>query len=102
VTPEPPVQTPLLETARQALAACSPGLDVSAVQPDTPLAALFFDSLMAVNFIAHLEALLHVSELPFELWLRQHSERTDTLTIGALVDWLQTLPEVGARHTQPR
>ncbi len=78
----------LLETMRRALAACSDGLDVSAVQPETPLAVLFFDSLMAANFIATLEALLRVSDLPFEQWLAEHSERTDSLTVGSLIGWL--------------
>jgi hypothetical protein len=86
----------LLEATRQALAACSDGLDASAVQPETPLAALVFDSLMALNFIATLEADLGVSDLPFELWLAEHSERTDALTIGSLVDWLRSLPEIAA------
>jgi len=85
----------LLAATREALAACSPDLDVAAVQLDTPLAALFFDSLMAVTFIAKLEALLAVPELPFELWLRQHSERTDALTIGSLLEWLRISLELG-------
>ncbi len=84
----------LLEATRQALAESSDGLDASAVQPETPLAALFFDSLMAVNFIARLEAVLGVSNLPFEQWLGQHSERTDALTICSLIEWLQSLPEL--------
>jgi acyl carrier protein len=86
----------LLDHVRQALAACAPGLDVSAVRSDTPLGALFFDSLMAVSFIARLEAMLSVSELPFESWLREHSERTDFLTVGGLVDWLSSLDPVRA------
>jgi hypothetical protein len=86
----------LLEATRQALAESSEGLDVSAVEPETPLAALFFDSLMAVNFIARLEAVLGVSDLPFEHWLGQHSERTDALTIGSLLEWLQSLPQLGS------
>jgi hypothetical protein len=86
----------LLESARKALAACAEGIDASAVQPETPLAALVFDSLMAVNFIASLEALLGVSDLPFERWLAEHSERTDALTIGSLLDWLRSLPEIAA------
>lgn len=65
------------------------------MQPETPLAALFFDSLMAVNFIATLETTLGVGDLPFERWLEEHSERTDALTIGSLVDWLRSLPEMG-------
>lgn len=84
----------ILEATRRALAACSEGLDASAVEPETPLAALVFDSLMALNFIATLEAGLGVSELPFEQWLAEHSERTDALTIGSLVEWLRTLPEM--------
>jgi hypothetical protein len=51
---------------------------------------------MAVNFIASLEALLGVSDLPFERWLAEHSERTDALTIGSLLDWLRSLPELAA------
>jgi acyl carrier protein len=86
----------LLEATRQALAACSDGLDASAVQPETPLAAVVFDSLMALNFIAALEADLGVSDLPFEQWFAEHSERTDGLTIGSLVDWLRSLPEIGS------
>jgi hypothetical protein len=79
---------------RQALASAWEGLDVSAVQPETPLAALLFDSLMAMNFIATLEASLGVGDLPFERWLAEHSERTDALTIGSLLEWLGSLPEV--------
>jgi hypothetical protein len=86
----------LLEATRQALAACSEGLDAAAVQPETPLAAVVLDSLMALNFIATLEADLGVCELPFEQWLAEHSESTDALTIGSLVDWLRSLPELGA------
>jgi hypothetical protein len=86
----------LLETARRALAACSEGLDASAVQPETPLAALLFDSLMAQNFIAALEASLDARDLPFERWLVEHSERADALTIGSLIDWLRSLPEMAA------
>lgn len=84
----------LLDATRRALAACSEALDVSAVQPETPLAAVIFDSLMAVRFIATLEGDLGVSDLPFERWLAQHAERTDALTIGALVEWLRSLPEI--------
>jgi acyl carrier protein len=86
----------LLDATRHALAACSDGLDVSAVQPETPLAALVFDSLMALNFIASLESVLGVADLPFERWLAEHSESTDAVTIGSLVAWLRSLPEVGA------
>jgi hypothetical protein len=86
----------LLEAARQALATCSEGLDVSAVQPETPLAALLFDSLMAVKFIAALEANLGLTDVPFEQWLAEHSERSDALTVGSLIEWLGTLPEAGA------
>jgi len=78
----------LLEAIRQALAKVSDGLDAAAVQPETPLAALVFDSLMAVKFIATLEGELGLEELPFERWLAQHSERTDVLTVGSLIDWL--------------
>jgi acyl carrier protein len=85
----------LLEATRQALATISDGLDASAVQPETPLAALVFDSLMAVKFIANLEAVLGVADVPFERWLAEHSERTDALTIGSLVDWLRSLPQLG-------
>ncbi len=86
----------LLGLARQALGACSDGLDTSAVQPETPLAAVIFDSLMAVKFIATLEAALGGTDLPFERWLDEHSERTDALTIGSLLEWLRSLPEVAA------
>lgn len=90
----------LLEATRQALAAVSEGLDASAVQHETPLAALVFDSLMAVKFIATLEAVLGVNDLPFERWLAEHSERTDALTIGSLVDWLRSVPEIDARAAE--
>ncbi len=85
----------LLDVIRRALAACSEGLDASAVQLDTPLAALVFDSLMALNFIATVETRLGVADLPFELWLGEHSERADALTIGSLVEWLRRLPQIG-------
>jgi acyl carrier protein len=87
----------LLEATRQALAKVSEGLDASAVQPETPLAALLFDSLTALNFIATLEAVLGVVDLPFERWLAEHSERVDALTVGSLIEWLRSLPEIGAR-----
>jgi hypothetical protein len=64
------------------------------VQPDTPLAAVIFDSLMAVKFIATLEANLGLSDLPFEQWFAEHSERAEALTIGALVEWLRSLPRI--------
>ncbi len=86
----------LLEATREALRTCSDGLDTSAVQPDTPLAAVVFDSLMALNFIASLEVRLGVTDLPFEQWLAEHSERTDALTIGSLIVWLRSLPGAGA------
>ncbi len=81
----------ILDVTRQALAAVSDGLDTSAVQADTPLAALLFDSLMALNFIATLESALDVVDLPFEQWLAEHSERADALTVGSLVEWLGSL-----------
>jgi hypothetical protein len=84
----------LLETTRQAIAASTEGIDVSAVRSDTPLAAVLFDSLMALRFIATLEAELGLSDLPFEQWLAEHSERADALTIGSLVEWLVQLPQV--------
>jgi hypothetical protein len=84
----------LLEATRRALATVSEGLDPSAVLPETPLAALLFDSLMAVNFIATLESSLGVADLPFERWLAEHSERAGALTIGSLVEWLGSIPEV--------
>jgi acyl carrier protein len=84
----------LLDATRVALATCSDDLDASAVQPDTPLAALVFDSLMALKFIATLEADLGVRDLPFERWLAEHSERADVLTIGSLIEWLRSLPEL--------
>jgi len=86
----------LLHTIRRALASCSPGLDVSAVGPDTPLAAVLLDSLTVVKFIATLEANLGVSDLPFEQWLVEHSERTDALTVGTLIEWLRSSPEMRA------
>ncbi len=89
----------LLEATRQALATVSDGLDASAVEMDTPLAALVFDSLMAVKFIATLEDQLGVDELPFERWLSEHSERTDAITVGSLVDWLGSLPQLGRTAT---
>jgi hypothetical protein len=84
----------LLKATRRALASCSDGLDVSAVEPSTPLAAVLLDSLTAVKFIATMEANLGVVELPFERWLAEHSERTDALTIGSLIEWLRSSPEV--------
>jgi acyl carrier protein len=92
---EPPDARELLEATRHALAACSDGLDASAVRPETPLAALVFDSLMALNFVANLEAVLGVADLPFERWLAEHSERAEVLTIGSLIEWLSSLPEIG-------
>jgi hypothetical protein len=86
----------LPEATRRALAACSDGLDASAVRLDTPLATLVFDSLTAVKFIATLEAQLGLADLPFERWLAEHSEMTDALTIGSLVAWLGSLPQVAA------
>jgi len=86
----------LLETTRRALASCSDWLDVSAVGPDTPLAAVLLDSLAAAKFIATLEADLGMSDLPFERWLAEHSERTDSLTIGSLIEWLRSSPELHA------
>lgn len=84
----------LLEVTRTALAHVSDGLDASAVQPETPLAALVFDSLTAVNFIATLESMLGVNDLPFERWLAEHSERADALTVASLVDWLRSALEL--------
>ncbi len=101
-SPDPVDSAALLEVTRDALAAVSHGLDASAVQPETPLAALVFDSLMALNFIATLEAVLGVRDLPFEQWLARHSERTDALTIGSLVEWLVSLPEIRAVVTARR
>lgn len=86
----------LLEATRQALTQVSEGLDPSAVQPETPLAALVFDSLMAMHFIATLEAVLGVTDLPFERWLAEHSERIDALTIASLVEWLRAQPDARA------
>ncbi len=97
----------LLDVTREALAACSDGLDTSAVQPETPLAALLFDSLMAVKFVATLEAILGASDLPFERWLAEHSERANALSVGSLIDWLLSLPDLASaaaagRRTEPR
>jgi acyl carrier protein len=94
--PHPIDARTLLEAARQALVTCSDGIDVSAVQPETPLAALLFDSLMAVKFIAALEVNLGLTDVPFERWLAEHSERSDALTVGSLIEWLRSLPEAGA------
>lgn len=104
---EAPDEGVLLEATRRALASCSDGLDVSAVQGEVPLAALLFDSLMVLNFIAALEADLGVTDLPFERWLAEHSERTDALTIGALIEWLRGLsqlrtPAARLRAARPR
>jgi hypothetical protein len=85
----------LLGATREALTGSVQGLDGTAIAPETPLATLLFDSLVAVNFIATLEAILQVEDLPFERWLAEHSERADALTIGSLVDWLRTLPQLG-------
>lgn len=85
----------LLAATRRALATVCDGLDATAVQPETALAALLFDSLMVVKFIATLESALGVGELPFERWLAQHSERMDALTIGSLIAWLETEAEIG-------
>jgi hypothetical protein len=85
--------TDLLEAVRKALAATSPSIDVAAVELQTPLAALFFDSIRALAFISRLEADLGLGELPFEEWLQSHAERTDHLTIGALIDWLESLAD---------
>lgn len=94
MTAEPrPFDAPaLLDATRRALASCSDGLDVSAVELETPLAALLFDSLMAVNFIAALEANLGLADVPFEQWLAEHAERSDALTVGSLIEWLRSLP----------
>ena len=92
----------LLQAARHALAACCEGLDPHAVQPETPLAALLFDSLTAVNFIANLEAVLGVVDLPFERWVAEHSERTDALTIGSLIEWLRSVPQLGTAAAEAR
>jgi hypothetical protein len=92
--PDLPDERTLLEATRKALAITCDGLDASAVQPETPLAALLFDSLMALSFIATLEAGLGLQDLPFERWLAHHAERADALTIGSLVGWLRSLPEV--------
>ena len=97
--PEPrkPVPPRVIEAVRKALAAASPRLDVAAVALDTPLATLFFDSLTAVTFIARLEEQLGVCDLPFERWLREHSECTDLLTVASLVSWLASIPGVVGR-----
>ncbi len=92
---EPPDPGFLLDVVRRALADVTDGLDGSVVDAETPLAALLFDSLTAVKFIATLEASLGTDELPFERWLAEHSERTDALTVGSLVDWLRSLPQLG-------
>ncbi len=99
---EPLDRRTLLDVARQALAACSDGLDASAVQLETPLAALLFDSLMAVKFVATLEAILGASDLPFERWLAEHSERADALTVGSLIDWLLPLAAPASRAAEGR
>lgn len=86
-------QAVLAATVR-ALAASAEGVDSSAIRPDTPLAALMFDSLNALKFISTLETFLGVRDLPFEQWLAEHSERAEALTVGTLVDWLRSLPEI--------
>jgi hypothetical protein len=99
---DPPDAETLLATTRRAIEASSDGLDVSAVQRDTPLAAVLFDSLSALKFIATLEAELALADLPFEQWLLEHSERADALTVGSLVEWLRHLPQLrGARTRRP-
>lgn len=92
----------LLQATRHALAGCCEGLDPHAVEPETPLAALLFDSLTAVKFIANLEAVLGVADLPFERWLAEHSERTEELTIRSLVDWLRATPQLARATTDGR
>ena len=94
---DPRTSAALIDAIREALASAIEGLDVSAVGRDTPLGALIFDSLMANTFVAHLEVLLQIGELPFEAWLLAHSERADALTVGLLADWLASLPEVRGR-----
>ncbi len=88
----------LLDAIREALASSLEGLDASAVGRDTPLGALIFDSLMATSFVATLEVILGVQDLPFEAWLLAHSERVEALTVGLLADWLAALPAVGRRR----
>ena len=83
-----PDQNTMLEAVRQAIKATSPNIDVANVQLETPLAVLFFDSIRAVAFIARLEEDLKLGELPFENWLQSYAERTEELTIGALIDWV--------------
>lgn len=83
-----PDQSTMLEAVRQAIKATSPNIDVANVKPETPLAVLFFDSIRAVAFIARLEEDLKLGELPFENWLQSYAERTEELTIGALIDWV--------------
>lgn len=91
----------ILATTIRALAASAEGIDSSAVRGDTPLAALMFDSLNALKFIATLETYLGVRDLPFEQWLAEHSERVDALTVASLVEWLESLPDVRARQAAP-
>jgi acyl carrier protein len=81
----------LLEAVRRAIlaiVATDPGL----IDAGTPLSKLLADSLSAVAFAARLESELGVGEVPFELWVQEHAESTDRLTVGALVDWLAGLP----------
>ena len=82
---------PLLDAVRKAIVATSPSVDAAAVEASTPLAALFFDSIRALTFISRLEDDLDLGELPFEDWLQSHAERTNHLTIGALIEWLESL-----------
>lgn len=96
--PHPDDAESLLEATRRALAACSDGLDASAVQAETPLAALLFDSLMAVKFIASLEVDLGLADVPFDRWLAEHSERSDALTVGSLIEWLSSFQATRGEH----
>lgn len=82
----------LLDAIRAALASTLEGLDAVAVERDTPLGAVIFDSLTATTFLATLEGILGVQDLPFEAWLLRHSERVEGLTVGLLADWLAALP----------
>ncbi len=92
----------LLQAIKRALEGACPTLETGAVGVETPLAALFFDSLTAVTFIARLEEQLGVRDLPFEGWLREHSEATDLLTIGSLVTWLGGVPALQGRGASRR
>jgi acyl carrier protein len=81
-----------LEAAvRRAIVAIT-AVDPKTIDAATRLNKLLADSLAAVAFAARLESELGGKEVPFELWVQEHAESTDRLTVGALVEWLAGLP----------